>query len=627
MNHVFPDCPRSSQFDYSSRCFYKSNSQCRRGTSPRLSIPISLAAPKRVFATPSLLGHPELRSRHHPSPTSHSQNSRNLHAVQSLALSCQNPFHCHVHEAQQVFKTSASKRQLYHSHQLPLDCRGHYQVPRDFSLVPYHRVLLHARRADVLLSSADIDSLLRESQSSDSLLLSRSSPRVSLHRPLSTSRSLLLSDFRKHSPLHPGVPPLRGLQSAPPSPILAQGRFHFSLFTPALSHEAGILGPRPLHPDPKRTTSKTFPQSPSKSCPNSPPLQPQQQPPPVHRSSLQQFGTSRQPSFLPDSRLPRVALCHVSEPTSSPSAHSNRSVQCSLHLHKSRSNSPNFRPSWVCSNTEQQGRVFLGHSKCLGQSPDLCSAEFSPSTLSKLSILPEPVQTTPVALFSALENVLVGSLTIPLIFSSRPLGDEFELPNSNPKATFSFPSPPSISLHFDCASFQRGVFPTTALSSLPRKVSPVSLLPPPKEPSPKAPTHSKDRVETPISCQLYSKAQVSSPNHFDCPSEHPSPPEIFPLSHSSTAPRSISSESSSSEVPALLVSSGTPCVQSGALSPVSSSSYSSCESFTSYPSPPRFPESQPRAAPTESTPRISASELRSRLLELHLKYPFVDEAY
>nr|QYA72456.1 movement protein [Andean potato mild mosaic virus] len=625
MNHVFPDCPRSSQFNYSSRCFYKSNSQCRRGTSPRLSIPISLAAPKRVSATPSLLGHPELWSRHHPSPSPYSQNSRNIHAVQSLALSCQNPFHCHVHEAQQVFKTPAPEQQLYHSHQLPLDCRGHHQVPRDFSLVPYHRVLLHARRADVLLSSADIDSLLREPQSSDSLLLSCGSPRVSLHRPLSTSRSLLLPDFRKHSPLHSGVPPLRSLQPASSSPVLAKGGFHFSLFTPALSHEAGILGPRPLHPDPERTASKTFPQSPPKSCPNSPPLQPQQQPSPVHRSSLQQFGTSRQPGFLPDSRLPRVAFRHVSEPTSPPSAHSNRSVQCSLHLHKSRSDSPNFRPSRVCPNTEQQGRVLLGYPKCLGQSPDLRSAEFSPSTVSKLPILPEPVQTTPIALLSALENVLVGSLAIPLIFSPSSPGDEFEFPNSNSKATFSFPSPSSISLHFDCTSLQHGAFPTAALSPLPGKVSPVGCFPPPKKPSSKASTCSKDRVETPISRQLHSKAQHRSPNYFDRPSEHPSSPEILPLSYPSTASRPISSESSSSEVPALLVSSGTPCVQSGALSPVSSSSYSSCGSLSSYSSPPRFPENQPRVAPTESTPRISASELRSRLLELHLKYPFIDE--
>nr|WBO25746.1 putative movement protein [Andean potato mild mosaic virus] len=626
MNHVFPDCPRSSQLNYPSRCFHKSNSQCRRGTSPRLSIPISLAAPKRVLATPSLLGHPELRSRHHPSSSPHSQNSRNFHAVQSLALSCQNPFHCHVHEAQQVFKTPAPERQLHHPYQLPLDCRGHNQVPRDFSLVPYHRVLLHARRADVLLSSADIDSLLRKSKPTDSLLLSRSTSRVSLHRSFPPSGSLHLPNFRQHPPLHPGVPPFRSLQPAPSSPILAESGFHFSFFTPALSHEAGILGPRPLSSDSERPPSKAFSQSPSKSRTSPSSLKSEQQSPAIHCPHVQQFRASRQPGFLPNSRLPRASIRHLPEPASSPPPHSHCCVQRSLHLHQSSSDSQNLRPSRVCSHPKQQNRVLLGHPECLGQSADLRSVKFSPSPLSQLSIFPEPVQATPTALLSALENLLVGSLPIPLILPSSSIDDESELPYPDPKATFSFRPPSSISLHFNCPPSQQWSFPATVHPSLPREVGTACGFSSSEKPVAKTSPSPNHRVEASIPHQLHSETQGCSPSHLNRSAEHPPSPQILSLSHSPTAPRSIPSEPSSSKVPTLLVSSGISSCSPGAISPISSSSYSSCEPLSSYASPPRFPEKQSRITPVTPAPRISASELRSRLLELHLKYPFTDEA-
>nr|AIE44665.1 movement protein [Eggplant mosaic virus]WIW79811.1 movement protein [Eggplant mosaic virus] len=593
MPHGLPICSRSSQLNYSQRCFYKSNSELRRGTSPRLSIPISLAPSQGSRSPPSILGHPKLRPRSHPPPPPHPQNSRDFSPVQSLACSRSPAFNCHVHETIQVSKACGSEPKIPRVDQLSTHCRRHHSLPLHLTHFSKQFNLLHARRSDVLFSSSDRRSLHPVSRTRDSVLQSHSASRVSFHRSLSLPRDLHLQDLRSNSPLHPGESPLRLVQSAPPSPILAEDFLHPLSFPRFVSDQAGILGPSPLHIDPARPTTKALslctPPRPAKStspCNNS------QLPKPTAASDkpavLRTAAASTQPGLLPNSRLRRTATSHLSAPTPPSPAGANKRLQRSLHLHSCSPHSSHFRPSRICANPKQQTRVRLGHSKCVGQSADLRSAQRPPPPPSMLPLLLLPRGKVKAPLRPTLASLSFGSHPIPYHVTSSPPLVQFQHPFPPPSATFSV-SPLGVlttafALNPTQSAESRG--PKSPTPTLGHKTASLSRLPlsPPHSPHP-----AQDRASA-------LATDVSNSETKNCPSPTVPPPflpnhlhPLLPGTDSPTTPRQLSPSPSPLSLRTFLDS----AVISGDSSPVLPSSPSpsshSSSSFQSCTSPPRFP--------------------------------------
>ncbi|AUR53411.1 69K protein [Naranjilla chlorotic mosaic virus] len=621
-------CSRSSQLNYSSRCFYKSNSELRRGTSPRLSIPVSLAPPKRSHSLPSLLGHPQLRSGYNSSPTPRSQNSRDFSPVQPLVLSGSHQQHSHVHEAVQVQETCALESQLSGTPELPPHCSGHYSLSRNESLLPLPCERFHARRAHVLLSLSNSRPLHRVSKTADSLLQSGCAPRGTLHRSLSLPHSLHLQNLRPDSPLHPRVSQCRFLQSASPSSVMAENLNHSFPPSPALCNQAGILGPCPLSSHSKRTSPKASHSTRHPKISISPPFLLSEQSPPSNERAVQHLSRDFLESrFLPNPGLLGTAPGHLHPATSSPPSGSNRCLQRPVHLYQSGQNPSDLRPRRLRSHSKQQARVLLGHTKRVGQSANLRAFKLPSPPPNMLPVLLKPHPKAATSFRPTLANVSFGSHPISFCLPSSPPLIQFQIPTPPPQATFLVSSKGEF-------SFAPQEFPTLPSPGVCRKspssssfgaTAPISP-PPPSAANSSFP--SKTGVASAENHDSDSKESSHSP-----PPLHPlhfpkSLPPLLPLPNATATPRQLPPQSPSPELSVVLGASGVPGLPTNQLSPTPSSP-SSPTSFQSCQSPPRFPGYPPTPPGNLSHTTMypdspilrSRSELLERLRELQSLYP------
>ncbi|AYC35255.1 putative movement protein [Naranjilla mild mosaic virus] len=646
MSHGFPISPRSSQLNYSSRCFYKSHSELRRGTSPRLSIPVPLAPPQRSHSLPSLLGHPKLRFRDNPPSSSNPQNSRDFSPVQPLVLPSPQPLHSHVHETLEVPQTCGLEPKLQRKLELSTHCGRHRPLPRDLSLLSLPLLRLHARRFNVFQSCSDFGSFPQLPKSRDSLLQLGGAPRSPLHRSLTLPRDLHLQNFRTNTPLCPGISPRRIVQSAPTSPVLAEDRFDSPLLPPTFCNQTGILGPRPLTPHPTWTPPRDQPCLQPSSSTRTHLSNPSKPSSTLHRPTLPNIRAQRQSGFIQNSRLPRAPSSHLPPTTPQTPACTNLSVQRPLHLHPGSANPTHVRPSRVRKNPKQQTRTFLGHSKRMGQSPNLCAFKRPPPPSGMLPFLLKPNREAKASFRPTLASISFGSHPIPFHVPSSPPLVQFQLPLPSPQATFhilekalipnfaiQLPPTDSTKLPSVESSLSHNSNKSTCSTDIghfaPTSVETQHSPPPTILPGfgmAQTAYHATD-----------SETKIDPPPTFSPNILTINLPPSLPSSNPPSPSRQLSSTPPPSTVPPPMELANLRGDESPVLSPISSPS-SSNSGFFSASSPPRFPCYPPAPFSTFHTPPAltspqlppgSSTDQRSsvlqRLLELHLSHPYFDD--
>nr|WBO25740.1 putative movement protein [Andean potato latent virus] len=419
MSNVFSNSSRSLELHSSSRRSHQSDTELCCRASPTVSCSVPMASSKRSSSLPPLFRNSQFWLGNHSPPPPYPQSNRDFSPLQPLVMPRKPALHHHVHETPEVSKTSNSQQQLLPSLQLSANSSRHHSLSHHLNPPSKHFSRLHARRSHVLQSSSNPGSLPQLSNDQFPLLQSDRPPRVGLHRPFPPTHLVPVLNFRANSPLHPGRSQRRQLQPTSPRPRLAQDPQHSLTRAQSLCNQAGLLGPRPLpaHPEESSSSAPSPPVPSSTLRPQS--LHPTQPRPSRVKKQKRLLPTSPErssgsfphpssctcPGLLQNPGVPRASFSHFSPSTSPPSLGPTPSVQCSIHLHSCRSHSPNLRPRRFRQNSKQQGRVFLGHSKRLGQSSDLCSDECSHPSSSVLRVLPQPLPKTETPLSSTLEKI------------------------------------------------------------------------------------------------------------------------------------------------------------------------------------------------------------------------------
>nr|CBH31041.1 overlapping protein/movement protein [Chiltepin yellow mosaic virus] len=436
MSNGFPTSPRRPILHHSQRCLSESSSEFRRPTSPRLSPALPLDHPKGTPSLPHLLRHPSLRIRNHPPPPRCPQNHRNLPSLQPLEPPRLHSLLRHVHETLKVPKTSSHQPKLPRAHQLPSHPRRHRSLPHHLHHSSNQRLRLHARRFDVFQPIPDRRLVSQQSKSGNSVLQSHLPSRVPLHRSVSLPRDLHLQDIGSNTPLCAGISSRRLIQSAPSSPVLAKSELHISSRDPTLSHQAGILGPRPLPPDPKR--SPTFGLNPKKSSstPRTRSPNPTGSSATKHCSPVPPITNNRESGVLPDPRLFGTSPGHLPSTTLKTPPGAKRGLQRPLHLYKGSPHSEDVGSSRLRSHSKQQAGILLGNPKRLGQSSDLRAPQLPPPPSGMLPLFLQPNRPTQTLFRSTLASISFVSHPIPFHISTTPPLIQFQIPSPNPKATF-----------------------------------------------------------------------------------------------------------------------------------------------------------------------------------------------
>ncbi|AAA46795.1 overlapping protein/movement protein [Ononis yellow mosaic virus] len=472
--------------------------------------------------------HPDLRVRLQSSPPRGPQSDRNLPSLQPLELHGDRPGLCDVHETLQVQKIGLRQSKLLRTSKLPSH-RGRFRsIPLHLHLSSEVRNRFHARCPDVLQPLSDTRPLHSVPLSSEAPLQSSCSPRKLLHRPLSPPKPLHLHNFRQHSSLCSRRSPCRKLRPTPRCNQLAQAQQHPLPSSKPLSLQAGILGPCPLPPHNKRSPS-----------------------PAVIRKTA---------GILPHPKLPPSSRGHLPSSTSSSSPRSNRGVRCSVHLHKSRSNSQDLRSCRVRSNSLQQTPILMGHFKSLGQSPNLRSFERPRPTRRSLRLLPLSPQKVP-------------TVHVPTHQQSGHKGPSLPRPHSPSRQTHHARLPhskrvslPNSVLHHDRPKrpIHFGSFPINVAPShlLPRKLWSRASSPPTCSPTTSNHGHPEEALRflpknLPQHCQMALMENYCS--HFSSPSSSVS----FPEDHQSSLPpistRWVQCSSPSFSLQSFLVIGDIPC--------------------------------------------------------------------
>nr|WBO25743.1 putative movement protein [Andean potato latent virus] len=419
MSNVFSNSSRSLELHSSSRRSHQSDTELCCRASPTVPSSISMASSKRSSSLPPLFRNSQLWFGNHSPSSSNPQSNRDFSPLQPLVLPRKPTLNHNVHETPKVPKTPEPQQQLLPSLQLSANPSRHHSLPHNLHSSPNHLSRLHARRSHVLQSSSNPGSLPQLPNHQLSLLQSDRSSRIGLHRSISPTNSVPVLNLRANSPLHPGRPQRRKLQSTPACSRLAQDPQHTVSRTQPLRDQAGLLGPCPLSADPEKSpSSPSSPPVPSTTQPSKSLQQPKSRSPRFKKferlfptspkcppSTVPSSSSCTCPGILQNPRMPRASLSHFSSPTSPPPSSPTASVQCSLHLHQSCSHASHLRPCRLCQNSKQQSGILMGHPKRLGQSPNLRSHERSHSPPSVLRVLPQPLPKTETPFSSTLEKI------------------------------------------------------------------------------------------------------------------------------------------------------------------------------------------------------------------------------
>nr|QYA72534.1 movement protein [Andean potato latent virus] len=459
MSNVFSNCPRSFELHSPSRRGHQSDTELSSRTPPTIPHSISMASSKRSSSLPPIIRNSQLWFGNHSSPPPYSQSNRDFSPLQSLVLPCKPAIYSDVHETAEIPKTPESEQQLLPPVQLSAHSSRHHTLSHHFNSPPKHFSRLHARRTDVLQSSSNTGSLPQLSHYQLPLLQSDSPSRVRLHRSVSPTCPLPVLNIRANSSLHPGRPQRRQLQSAPARPRLAQDSQHPLKRVKSLREQTGLLGPCPLS-----THSEKSP--PSSPCPPIPPstlhpksLRPSQsRTPRVEKpkrllptssersaSSVSSSSSCKCPGILQNPGMPRASLSHLPSSTSSSPPRASPSVQCPLHLHSGSSHTSYFRPCRLRQNSKQQSRVLMGHSECLGQSPDFRSHERTNPPPCVLRVLSQPLPETETPFSSTLEKIPYPFFSCDFDFGYFSSAAPHQVSNTPSPASLLLPSPKTAS--------------------------------------------------------------------------------------------------------------------------------------------------------------------------------------
>nr|USH10131.1 MP [Passion fruit yellow mosaic virus] len=399
MSDGLPTRSRRSQLDVAPR--FISPPSARVGS--RLPKALSDNIPLVGFSRPTSLSpksrSPSFRSLHSPSSSSSAQNTGDQPPLQSLEFSRQREIFSGLHEAIKVRKAPKEEFKLPGALQLPRHSNRLRSVPFHNSHSALSPDSVHARRLDVHEPRADSPPLSSSSGSDEILLLPRRSTRESLHQPVSPPKPVPVSTGQRHPSLHSRAPPRRFLQPAHRSSKLVENQFHPAPKTPAICNDPGILGPPPLHSDSERSSSPSSDQF------LTPPSSPPRPSPPRHSG----------PGLLPNPRLPRAPRGHLPPSTSPGPSRPNHRLQRPVHLHQGRPHSQDLRSRRVRQVPLQQTRALLGHTQCLGQSPDLRASELPNSPKRLLPLLPKPSGKSQTVLPAALEKNRRSRRSFPLL--------------------------------------------------------------------------------------------------------------------------------------------------------------------------------------------------------------------
>nr|WBO25734.1 putative movement protein [Andean potato latent virus] len=453
MSNVFSNSSRSLELHSSSRRSNKSDTELCCRASPTVSCSVPMASSKRSPSLPPILRNSQLWLGNHSSSSPHPQSHRDFSPLQPLVLPCKPALHHHVHETSEVPKASESEQQFHPSLQLSAHSSRHHKVPHHLTPSSKHSSRLHARRPHVLQSSSNSGSLPQLPDHQLALLQFDRSSRVRLHRPVSSTHPLPILNLRADSPLCPGRSQRRQLQPAPACSRLAKDPQHPLTRTQPLSDQAGLLGPSPFHPHSEEPSSSSSSSSvPHQSISPKSLFSAQSRPSRTEKPKrLLPAPPKRPPGFVPTSsscscpgilqnpRMPRASLSHLSQPTSPPSLSPTASVQCSLHLHSSCPHTSHLRPSRIRANSEQQSRVLMGDSKCLGQSTNFRPHERSHPPPSVLRVFPQPLPETKTPFSSALEKIPYPFFPCDFDFGYFTATPPHQVPNPKTPASLHFP--------------------------------------------------------------------------------------------------------------------------------------------------------------------------------------------
>ncbi|AAF09239.1 overlapping protein/movement protein [Chayote mosaic virus] len=352
-------------------------------TTPLLHSGLPMDSPKGTPAVPHPIRDPNLRIRFNPPPSPSSQGPRDQPSVQPLEPPLPGSLDRAFHEALKIQEASGSQPPLLPTPQLPAVLRRHSPVPHHQLYPPHLNQRVHARRADVLPPQSNTGPLSPMPPTRDALLQSRDSPRVRLHGLLPLPSSVPIPSDRLVSPLHPRKPSRRQLQPAFSRPKLVESALHHLSPPHSQHHQAGVLGPPPLHSSPERPSSPTpsfHSCSSSVSSTDSLPLNP----------LFLRLRFDRQSPILPDPGLLGAAPSHLPPPTSPSSSRSHQGVRGSVHLHSGRPNPSRLGSRRLRSHAQQQTRALLGNVPSLGQSTNVRPAKRPHPTPRHVQLLPQP---------------------------------------------------------------------------------------------------------------------------------------------------------------------------------------------------------------------------------------------
>nr|AMC38500.1 movement protein [Tomato blistering mosaic virus] len=587
MSNVFSSSLRRPQLDISQRCGHQPYPELCGHSSSGVSHHLSMAPSKRSRSLPPGIRNSQLWFGNHSSSPSNSQSNRDFSPLQSLELSGFPAFNSDVHEAFKVFETSGSKSQLLPSLQLSSHLSGHSPLSRDFPLLSSYTKRLHARRFDVLLPLSDPGPVSEISRNNVPLCESGCSTRIRLHRSLSLPSHLSVLNHRLNPPLHSGRSPRRSVQSTNPCSRLVENSLHPLFPAKPLSNQAGLLGPRPLPPNSTGSASKS-PKPKSKFRPSgrsrntlpSKPLSKVEKKQalsnhPHPECSFRSFPSSDQcrcPGLLQSPGLSRASSSHISSTTPPPPSSTTSSVQRALHLHKSRSHSQNLRPSRFCSHSKQQTRIQLGHSKRMGQSPNVRSDERPHPTQSVLRVLSQPIPEIETPLSSTLAKIPYPFFPCPFDFGSFSSSLELKVPHSRTISGVCLPASAETS-KLTPSQTPISSRQTSNRNSTSKLVKQLPVSPPPS--SSILGPYCSHKTRHQVGSSSTPTGSPESQNHSSTSRPYPILPLCRPSdlrkSPSPTNPRHIPHQPSSRTVLPVLVSSPIPSQLPGSLSTIPSS--------------------------------------------------------